>query len=183
MRHKGFLGSFGTSALLVTAAVSILLTVSAIVAFEGWPGPTGDAPTETFLLERSSGGGDARPVPELLLEPPRAREQVAAADSAAGSGAASASAAEAAITGSPPASAAAPDVAVSPVGLTAAPFPGTGGRPTVGDSSGGGPFGGTVDRATGTIDEGAEGVAPVTDDLQDLVGGSTGSVNDLTSGR
>ena len=192
MTHQGFIGSFSTSALLVSAAVSILLIVSAIVAFEGWPGPTGDTPTETFLLkDRGGPAGDARPRPELVLDPPRASRSAATADSAtAGSADAGAVATDVTDPGAAPAPAPAP-APVDPAGtadtpqtgLPADPAPSGGGTGTLGDSVGGGTLGGTVDRATGAVDGGAEGLAPVTDRVQGLRDSSTGAVDDLIGGR
>lgn len=192
MRHRGFVGSFSTSALLVTAAVSILLIVSAIVAFEGWPGPTGDTPTETFLLETSKRGSDARPGPEVVLKPapPAGREGGSSADS--GSGSAEPSTGSGTVAGSPGGGVPAPSgassstageaVAPSDAALPAPPRP-TGGSPTVSNPSGGGSLGGAVDRATGTLDQGTETVAPVTDRVGDLVNDPAGTVNDLIGGR
>ncbi len=68
MTHQGFAGSIGTSALLVGAAVSILLAVGAFLAFEGFPGPSGEGPAETFLLESATGALE-RPDPQLVLSP------------------------------------------------------------------------------------------------------------------
>jgi hypothetical protein len=197
MRYKGFVGSFSTSALLVAAAVSILLTVSAIVAFKGWPGPSGETPTETFLLKGSIGGGDPRPGPEIVLKPapePARGTGGSSGGSASGSsggstdpgggGSASSDAVSAPAGFSPSGGSepVAPAVPASPAPASPPP-PATGGGPSVPQPSGGGPIGGTVDRATGALDHGSETVAPVTDRVRNLVTRPTDTVNDLIGGR
>ena len=197
MRNRGFIGSFSTSALLVGAALSILVVVSAIVAFEGWPGPTGETSTETFLLTDGAGPASETPAPrELVLDPPRASRSAAAAGSrarknAAGGAAASGSAAGRASTSAPePVDPAGAAVAPQP-DLVPDPVPGGGGTGTLegsvggdalGGSVGGGTIGDTVDRATDAIDGGVKRLAPVTDGVRGLQGGSTGAPGDLSGG-
>ncbi len=177
MTHQGFLASFSTSALLVGAALSILLVVSAVVAFEGWPGPTGDTPTETFLLRDAREAGDVGHRPVLVLEPPapaRAgqKEASGAAEVAAANGAASAGTALApATTDEAVPTDSAPDARVE---APAAPV--TGAAPTVGAPSPTGALGSTVDGATGVIERGADAIEPVTGPLEGLTGGPTDSV-------
>lgn len=59
MTHQGFLGSFSTGALLVGAAVAILVVLGALLAFNGFPGPSSDSSTETFMLEGEPAIADA----------------------------------------------------------------------------------------------------------------------------
>ncbi len=68
MTHQGFIGSLGTSILLVGSAVAILLIVGTIVAFQGFPGPTVDDSTQPFPA--TGLGIEARPEPEFVVEPP-----------------------------------------------------------------------------------------------------------------
>jgi hypothetical protein len=75
MTHQGFIGSLGTSVLLVSSAVAILLIVGAIVAFEGFPGPSVDDSTRPFTVR----GVGARPEPELVVPPARGRGGAATA--------------------------------------------------------------------------------------------------------
>jgi hypothetical protein len=176
MTHHGFLASFSTSALLVGAAVSILLVVSAVVAFEGWPGPTGDTPTETFLLRDAHEAGDVRR-PELVVEPPapaRAgpEESSGAAEAAAANGTASAGTTLApAPTDEPVPTGSAPGATVE-----APAAPTAGAAPTVDGQTPTGALEGTVDGATGVIEGGADAIAPVTGPLEGLTGGPTDSV-------
>jgi hypothetical protein len=82
MTHQGFIGSLGTSFLLVSSAVAILLIVGTIVAFEGFPGPSVDDSTEPFAV-RGLGLGE-RPEPELVVPAPRSSPgpAIAAAETA-----------------------------------------------------------------------------------------------------
>jgi hypothetical protein len=193
MRHKGFLGSLSTSALLVTAAGSILLLVSAIVAFKGWPGPTGDTPTETFLLESSSRDREVRSGPDLVLEPPRAARSAASGNGSGGSESQSASEGASASAGAalpaggavaaPDSTASGSDPAAAPSAPASPAAPSPDGGPTLAGPSGGGAVGGTVGRATGVVEDGRDAAAPVTDPVQDLVRRPRDAVTDLIGGR
>jgi hypothetical protein len=177
MTHQGFLASFSTSALLVGAAMSILLVVSAVVAFEGWPGPTGDTPTDTFLLEDVHEAGNVGPGPDVVVQPPApARvgqdESGGVAEVATASGTASAGTALApAPTDETVLTATAPGAAVE---APAAPTAGS--TPTVVGPAPTGGLGGTVGGATGAIEGSTDALAPVTGPLESVTGGPTDAV-------
>lgn len=164
MDHKGFIGSFAISALLVSAAVALLLVMGALLAFDGFPGPGIDDSTK---LTRVVGADRAKP--QLVLEPPTASEldpgsETATASTLSGSAAALSTlgATDASTTpDAPGTSFAAPE--------TTPTAPTTGGTPpedpTGGDGDGGG--------STGTLDPVLEPLAPVTDGIEDALGRTT----------
>ncbi len=168
MTHQGFIGSLGTSFLLVGSAVAILLIVGTIVAFEGFPGPSVDDSTEPFAV-RGLGPGE-RPEPELVVAAPRSAPgtEIAAAGTAL----------------APPASAVATDF-----DPPAPPTGGTGDPPPVDPPAGGG--GGS---RSGSSDDGGL-VAALRETVRDttrllgstldrlLPGGSSSSALDLRRPR
>jgi hypothetical protein len=177
MTHQGFLASFSTSALLVGAALSILLVVSAVVAFEGWPGPTGDTPTDTFLLTDVREAGNIGQGPHVVLEPPapagvRQDQSGGVAEVAGASGTPSAGTALAPAAADEPV----PTAASPGAGLEAPAAPVARPAPTVGAPAPTGALEGTVDGATGAIEGGTDALAPVTGPLEGVTEGPTESV-------
>ena len=135
MTHQGFIGSLGTSFLLVSSAVAILLIVGAIVAFEGFPGPSVDDSTQPFEVRGLGSGG--RPEPEFAF----GTQAGGAGAAGAASGIALAPpAAEVAAAGlaAPPAEPAPPDAPPVPPTAPPAGDPANGGSGSGGSSDDGG---------------------------------------------
>lgn len=53
---KALLASVGTSMLLVACSITMLAVVSALLAFDGFPGPSLDAATRTLVIGARDGG-------------------------------------------------------------------------------------------------------------------------------
>lgn len=67
MNHRGFAGSIGTSALLVSAALVTLLVAGALLAFHGFPGPSTLAPAQSIVVGPAAANKGPRPAPQLML--------------------------------------------------------------------------------------------------------------------
>lgn len=168
MTHQGFAGSVGTSALLIGAALTILLAVGAVVAFEGFPGPSGEAPAETVLLE-SSGTATGRPDPELVLDAARAAGRDGSGETP-GSAAASADFSSPSAAATPAAGAGAPletGAGASPTVVGGGAADSSQPRSASGGSGSGEAGGGTVNRladgvreTSGTLDRAVDRVLP-----------------------
>lgn len=179
MTHQGFAASIGTSALLVGAAVSILLAVGAFLAFQGFPGPSGAGPAESFLLESSQGAVE-RPDPQLVLP--------ASTDSAR-SGASAAASAVAAPDDffTPPDSAVASAVPATPPAPVVPTGPAQVGGEQSGSgssSNGDGTLGTTVDRVSDgvrTTSRSVDGVLPGRDAVSRTTSPLVDTVDDLSS--
>jgi len=170
LNHKGFIGSFAISALLVSVAVALLVVTGAMLAFDGFPGPSVDDSTEGVRTVSLTTG--ARPKPELVLDPPSA----SALDESAGAEGADASVAAEAASGASVATSDAAGAAATPAAAppeTAVP-PAPPSDPTAPAR----PGGGAADDPTEAIESSIDGLAPVTDGVDDLIGG----VDDLIGG-
>jgi len=167
MNHRGFIGSFAISALLVSAAVALLVVTGAMLAFDGFPGPSLDDSAKGVRAVNVVTG--SRPKPELVLDPPSAGALIPGADaSVAAETAPGALVATPGAAGAPAAPALAPtDTAVAP-----APPPPPQTVSTVPEL----PGAGAGDEPTEAIESEIDGLPPVTDGVDDLVDGVNGSV-------
>lgn len=164
LNHKGFIGSFAISALLVSAAVALLVVTGAMLAFDGFPGPSVDDSTEGVRAVSLATG--ARPKPELVLDPPSA----SALDESVGAKGADVSVAAEAASG---ASVATPDAAGAPATPAVAPPetavpPAPPSDPTAPAL----PGGGAADDPTEAIESSIDGLPPVTEGIDEVVGGA-----------
>jgi len=164
LNHKGFIGSFAISALLVSAAVVLLIVTGAMLAFDGFPGPSvDDSTTGVRAVSLTTAAGSQ---PELVLDPPSA----SALDRGGGGESADASAAAEAASGALVATPGAPGAPATPVAApteTAVPA-----APPTDATAPALPGGGAADDPTDAIEPSIEGLQPVTDGVGDLVSGA-----------
>lgn len=162
--------------------MSILLAVGAFLAFEGFPGPSGEGPAETFLLESPTGAVE-RPDPQLVLS-------LSAGSAGGASESASAAAApddfftppDSAVASAAPATAPAPVVPSGSSQVPDAPGGGSGSS-----SNGDGTLGSTVNQVSegvrstsGSVDGLVDGVLPGRN--ADAVSGATNPLVDTVDG-
>lgn len=162
MRHKGFIGSFAISALSVSVAVALLIVAGAMLAFDGFPGPSvADSPRAVRAESLSTG---VRPSPDLVLDPPSAS---ALEPNAAGAASVDAGiAAQAAPGGSLATAAGAPATPQAAPTETAVPPPGVPVPPTEPPEAPL-PPGGPADDPAATI---GSGVDELTNGVEEVVG-------------
>src|SRR5918997_5517899 len=63
--RAAYIRSFGTTGILVAAALLMLATVSALVAYEGWPGSVGSDSVTSVPVESPAEVGVARTVTDV----------------------------------------------------------------------------------------------------------------------
>jgi hypothetical protein len=171
MHSKGFIGSFALSALLVSAAGALLVVMGALLAFDGFPGPSLGDPSKLTRVASLSAGEQTEP--QLVLDPPTASALEPGPGSASGTGASSdladpaAAPLDATAAGSATTLAAPVDDAPSGAVPTEPPVDGTGPE-LPGDD------GGVADASGDAIGSGLDRLAPVTEGVREALGGADG---------